>query len=233
MRSRPACREVEFPLALSGRTPPMKDSDTELKQRLLASARRLFSERGRDRVSLREIAEHAGVSHGSVRYHFGSKDALYLASLRLSQFGEDIELPSFPPSGELSQDEASEQFRRFVRSFVAMQARVGSDQAAAMAFLRAEISRDGAPDPVFYRKVIAPGHEGLKRILRAIQPDLRDDKTLEIVAFNVIFQCVMVRTARGIVLRRLKARTLKKDDVNRIAETIITTTLSGIDALGE
>lgn len=233
MRSWSACRADEFQLGLSGRTCLMKDSDTELKRRLLSSARHLFSERGRDRVSLRAIAEHAGVSHGSVRYHFGSKDALYLASLRLGEFGEDIELPAFPPGGELSRDEAKEHFRRFVRSLVAMQARVGSDQAAAMAFLRAEISRDGGPDPVFYRKVIAPGHEGLKRILRAIHPGLRDDKTLEIVAFNVIFQCVMVRTARGIILRRLKARTLKKADVDRIAETIITTTLSGIDALGE
>jgi AcrR family transcriptional regulator len=44
---------------------------------LVAPARGLFAERGIDAVSTREIAAAAGVAHGLVRHHFGSKVGLW------------------------------------------------------------------------------------------------------------------------------------------------------------
>jgi AcrR family transcriptional regulator len=46
---------------------------------LVAAARRLFAERGIDAVSTREIAAAAGVAHGLVRHHFGSKAGIWQA----------------------------------------------------------------------------------------------------------------------------------------------------------
>lgn len=43
-------------------------------QRILHAAERLFSERGVDGVSLREITTEAGVNSAAAHYHFGSKD---------------------------------------------------------------------------------------------------------------------------------------------------------------
>jgi|tagenome__1003787_1003787.scaffolds.fasta_scaffold20857671_2 AcrR family transcriptional regulator len=43
------------------------------------AALRLFAELGPDRVSLRRIAGEAGVSHGLVIHHFGSKEGLRMA----------------------------------------------------------------------------------------------------------------------------------------------------------
>jgi AcrR family transcriptional regulator len=47
--------------------------------RLLDVAERLFGERGYDGVGMRLLAEAAGVNLGAATYHFGSKQALYLA----------------------------------------------------------------------------------------------------------------------------------------------------------
>ncbi len=44
---------------------------------ILCTATTLFVEKGFSVVSLREIAEHAGVSHGLLRYHFGNKLAIW------------------------------------------------------------------------------------------------------------------------------------------------------------
>ena len=44
--------------------------------RILQAAERLFSERGIDAVSLREITSAAGVNSAAAHYHFGSKDAV-------------------------------------------------------------------------------------------------------------------------------------------------------------
>ena len=51
----------------------------DLKERaeeILASARTLFAERGVDGVSVRDIAEHAGVKKAAVFYYFDGKDDL-------------------------------------------------------------------------------------------------------------------------------------------------------------
>ncbi|TFH20877.1 MAG: TetR/AcrR family transcriptional regulator [Myxococcales bacterium] len=48
----------------------------ETRRRLLETATRLFSERGYDGVSVKDIATAAGVSQGSLFWHFGSKQGL-------------------------------------------------------------------------------------------------------------------------------------------------------------
>jgi AcrR family transcriptional regulator len=47
--------------------------------RILDSAQELFAKRGPRAVSIREVAEHAGVSHALVHKYFGSKDDLIKA----------------------------------------------------------------------------------------------------------------------------------------------------------
>ena len=50
--------------------------DLTARARIREAAIRLFAERGIDGTTVRDIAEHAGVSSGLLRHHFGSKDAL-------------------------------------------------------------------------------------------------------------------------------------------------------------
>ena len=52
-----------------------------VKDRLVAVARELFSRRGYDRVSVREITSRARANLGAITYHFGSKEALYHAAI--------------------------------------------------------------------------------------------------------------------------------------------------------
>ncbi|HTO72356.1 MAG TPA: TetR/AcrR family transcriptional regulator [Gemmatimonadales bacterium] len=49
--------------------------------RLLATARKLFAERGYAATSVRDITAKARTNLGAVTYHFGSKEALYQAAL--------------------------------------------------------------------------------------------------------------------------------------------------------
>ena len=51
---------------------------------ILDAAARLFSELGYDGVSMRRIAETAGVSKANIYHHFASKEALYFAIMRRS-----------------------------------------------------------------------------------------------------------------------------------------------------
>ncbi|HEU5100930.1 MAG TPA: TetR/AcrR family transcriptional regulator [Roseiflexaceae bacterium] len=49
------------------------------RQRIMRSAQALFAARGFEGVSLRDIAEHSGVTHGLIRHHFGSKENIWQA----------------------------------------------------------------------------------------------------------------------------------------------------------
>jgi TetR/AcrR family transcriptional regulator len=51
---------------------------------ILDAAARLFSEHGYDGVSMRRIADAAGVSKANIYHHFASKEALYFAIMRRS-----------------------------------------------------------------------------------------------------------------------------------------------------
>jgi len=52
------------------------------REKLLATALSVFSERGTDGGSMREIARRAGVNVATAYHHFGSKRALFLAIFR-------------------------------------------------------------------------------------------------------------------------------------------------------
>ena len=65
--------------------PAKKTASATVREQILASAKRLFAERGREGVSVRDIVNDVGVNVSLVSYYFGGKDELYREFL--SQFG--------------------------------------------------------------------------------------------------------------------------------------------------
>ena len=64
------------------------------RAQILDAALALFSHRGYRATSMREIADRAGVSTGSVYHHFKDKDAIFLSLLDI--YWQAIEDPNFP-----------------------------------------------------------------------------------------------------------------------------------------
>lgn len=60
----------------------MENKPVTTREQLISTAGKLFAEYGFDGVSTRTIAEKAGVTLGSIHYHFGSKKKLYLESFK-------------------------------------------------------------------------------------------------------------------------------------------------------
>lgn len=63
--------------------PRNSDADLTAKARIRNAALELFAAQGEDRVSLRTVAAHAGVTVGLVQHHYKTKDALRSAVDRL------------------------------------------------------------------------------------------------------------------------------------------------------
>jgi len=72
----------------SGQEAPPSLAST--RERILDVALDLFTEKGFDGTSLREIAEHLGVTKAALYYHFASKDDILMAlHMRLHEPGKD------------------------------------------------------------------------------------------------------------------------------------------------
>ena len=66
--------------ASAGRGRP-RGGRTDARERLLAEARRQFTERGYERTTLRAVAQVCGVDAALISYHFGSKRQLFAAAV--------------------------------------------------------------------------------------------------------------------------------------------------------
>ncbi|MDQ3827041.1 MAG: TetR/AcrR family transcriptional regulator, partial [Actinomycetota bacterium] len=79
----------------------MDERRTDTREQIRKLALELFAERGYDGTSLREIADHLGITKAAVYYHFKTKEEI-LASLVNDFFTEIDELISWaqqqPPS---------------------------------------------------------------------------------------------------------------------------------------
>jgi AcrR family transcriptional regulator len=76
----------------------------ERRLELIAAALEVFGDRDYDEVSVDEVAEAAGVSHGLIFQYFGSKKGLYVACLQplIETFRARIEPdPALPPEDRL------------------------------------------------------------------------------------------------------------------------------------
>ena len=110
------------------------------RDRIVEAALRLFAERGTTAVSMRELADAAGVTVPGLYYHFASKSDLIREVYRARGFGrapEEIALPEPAPIDAIVVDEAKREFTRFVseREFLSLmqgEAVLGDEDALAV-----------------------------------------------------------------------------------------------------
>lgn len=115
---------------------------------LLAAGRALYPEHGAGGLSVRKLAEHAGVNVGMFHYHFGSKDAFVRALLQslYEPMFASLETAASAPSDPLDGLRASLRvIARFVALHRALLRRLLIDavagEAAAVDFIRVNFPR--------------------------------------------------------------------------------------------
>ncbi len=135
---------------------------------LIAAGTELFAEHGPDAVSLRSVAQHAGVNYGLVHRHFGTKEALLKAVTEplLAGLKADLAaLPAGPPEMVLAQALAAVQKRDAYWRLLARAMLAGQDPHAVqsefpaadwlMRWLSTPDGRSRLVDGVDQRQVLA------------------------------------------------------------------------------
>ncbi|MDE3150982.1 MAG: TetR/AcrR family transcriptional regulator [Gemmatimonadota bacterium] len=186
---------------------------TTTRDRILAVATDLFTRRGYDAVSIRDIVAAANVNLGAVTYHFGSKQALYHAAI------ESITEP-------------------FARRVAALAAAPGTPLDRIEAIVRGALAHlldNPGPPIVLLRELsndrpLPPPLAALMRrnlgVVSAIIAEGQRDGTIRqgdpaLLAVTVMSQPFFIRAARRVVSVALGVDPGAADQQTRITEHVI------------
>ena len=85
---------------------PMETKNLTTKLALINAAGELFAEHGFEGTSIRAIADKAQVNIAGIKYHFGSKEALYLHTIsHVFESGKNTDLEKIIEEKQLSMDD--------------------------------------------------------------------------------------------------------------------------------
>jgi AcrR family transcriptional regulator len=144
-------------------------ADSLRRQHILDAAAEVFSERGFNRTSIRDIATAAGVADGTIYNVFENKEALLMALVdRLSVGPEE---PLIPPE-QLQSDPAL-----FLKQL--LEQRLKACTPLAMAILRVVLSQaliDPAVRKRFYDCFLAPALKGMEPLVGPLFENDKDSK---------------------------------------------------------
>jgi TetR/AcrR family transcriptional regulator, acrAB operon repressor len=129
-------------------------TSSESRHLLITAAAELFAEQGFRKTTVADVAERAGISRGSIPWHFGNKDGLLEAVV--AEFSTTLLDATEPPAG--SPLEVLDQARDFVRQ----------PTTRLLITLLAEAVEPGSPVHGFYaelhRLLRKSGARGLERV---------------------------------------------------------------------
>jgi len=136
----------------------------ETRQKILESARRLFNLKGFAEVSIEEVMENAGLTHGGFYRHFSGKDELYAEAVRW------FLCPEAPkPWQKPKRDAASKpRARRIVDAYFSRDHFSDRETCCPLIGLPSGISHGGDTVKAAYQDV-------LEQLLARLQADLEGD----------------------------------------------------------
>ncbi len=205
----------------------MPESTNTTRQALLDAAEALFSSRGFAAVGIREIADRAGANLASIKYHFGSKYDLYLATVRRVMEAHDLEgvlgvLAEIPADRQA----AATLLVRLVYAFVAkIAARPHLDACGAL-IMREALQPSEAIDDVV-RDYMKPSEDDMIKLLGRLVPDASED-VLRRYSDTVFGQLMHYSFFRPFVERLGSIDMSNKADAEQIAHHAAVFTLRGL-----
>jgi TetR/AcrR family transcriptional repressor of nem operon len=115
-----------------------KEQQGKNRERVVVAAAKLLRERGIEGVGVDALAKAAGMTHGAIYSHFGSKEELAAAAVR--QSADEIRANWVAAAGGTG---SAELFNRLVRSYVSRAHRDQPGTGCAMAAMGPEATRHG------------------------------------------------------------------------------------------
>lgn len=179
------------------RTQPQRGDGAETRLKLIKAAGEAFANDGFRSANLREICDNAGANLGSIRYYFGSKEALYREVLLTAYADVSSKTKLHPDNAEGAEMDLEAWIHAFTDAILY--------RRKEYPYLPSMISRELAhPTEVFdeiVRLFFKPVRSRLLQILAKELALPADSPQLATHANRIIFLCVQTEIMRPLLLR--------------------------------
>jgi AcrR family transcriptional regulator len=207
-----------------------RDRGAETRAQLIEAALDVFGRLGFEGASTRVIAKAAKANLAAIVYHFGGKEALYLAVAEhvagsiFAKVGPTIAAAAAPEAAR-SPAAARAALDRLIDTFIAVI--LGSAEAERWArFIIREQLQPTAAFDVIYR-FMSGAADTATRLIAAITGKPTDDD-LKLRVFTLLGQVMVFRVAQALVLKRMGWRSIgdrQRRDIKRVVSQNLTAIL--------
>ena len=208
--------------------PAVAAADAGTRRRLLESAAHCFAARGFAATTVREVCRRARANVAAVNYHFGSKERLYLETVRwatslfhatnaarVAEIGAD---PTLTPR---------ERFSTVVRLFA--RGMLEEQSEWHLRLMWRELSQPSIAIDAIVREFIRPRFSALCDAVRALRP-AADERSVSLLAMSVVGQVLYHRLAGPIALKLLGERAYDAALVDAIVEHVVDFSLRALES---
>lgn len=207
-----------------------RDRGAETRTRLIAAALEVFGQYGFEGATTRQIAKAADANLAAIVYHFGSKEALYLAVAEYvaasigALVGPTLESVA-APEALASPEAARAALLRMMGTY--LDVILGSDEAELWArfIVREQMQPSEAFDVIF--NFMGGSHAIASRLVARIIGRAEADDEVKLRVFTLIGQILVFRVAQAVVLRTMGWTSIGETERGVIRETI----LSNVNAI--
>jgi TetR/AcrR family transcriptional regulator, regulator of cefoperazone and chloramphenicol sensitivity len=162
--------------------------DAATRQRLLDVATLLFTERGLQHVTVRDICRDAGANVAAVNYHFGDKLGLYLEVVQgaIAAMRATTDLTMQPPEHSAPE----EQLRHYVHTFVKRLAGADGRPAWIHKLMAHEMNEPTPATARIAEQAIRPRLRYLTTVVAALMARRTTDRRVQRCVASIQAQCV-------------------------------------------
>jgi len=201
--------------------------DVNTKDALLAAAIEVFADKGFDAATVRDICGKAGANVAAVNYHYGGKDALYMAVLEVV-FPTDV----YEPSGTADMD-PEKRLKVYLRTLVSDIYKRGENIITSRwaIFLR-EMAKPSKNLDFIVKRQVQPRADELRDIVSAaLGPDTPD----HVLAFasSSVWILLLDHLLTQPILDRLtpKRPAITQENMDIFIDHVLTFSLGGLRAV--
>lgn len=194
------------------------------REHLLEAAGEVFADVGYRGATVRQICDRAGTNVAAINYHFGDKEALYLAVLKQS-YRAAVE--KFPMDlGATAPSTPEKKLKAFVQAFLLRIFSTGPTARHGRLMAREMIDPTAALDAMV-RDEIRPMSQALDAITRELLGPDASEETVRRCGMSVVSQILFYHHCRPVVSRLFPRMSFEPAEMDRLTEHITRFSLAG------
>ena len=208
---------------------PASSKDAGTRQRLLEAAGETFARHGYEHATVRDVCRLARANVAAVNYHFGSKERLYVETIRQAtqrcHAGHDLEtMQAVAVAPGLSKEGRLE---RIVRGFA--ETMLAPREGWHLRLMLSELATPTHALDVIVREFVAPRAAVLRAVVAPFRPGA-GDRELSLLVMSIVGQILYHRVSGPVALRMLGERAYGPELLAAVVEHIVSFSTAALKA---